>query len=459
MTGSFLWEDITFFLFIFYSVCSFRLSAIISYKLFQPKHNKNVPSGTRKEIKMHLKRKIFKTAAALLSAAFIGLYGTAGYYSARLPSVINAENADEIKIAGFPELKCTCSHSKAVPAAGSGQMTEQVTFSLFGAVPVKNVEIRKTEAPVYAVGGIPFGIKLLMEGVMVTGLGDVDCDGGAVVCPAEKAGIRKGDIIRLADGEALTSNDQLQEIISSSGGKALELSVEREGEVFSVQLQPVLSCRSGKWKGGMWVRDSIAGIGTMTFFDKESGSFVGLGHPICDSDTGGIVPIHSGEAVPVDITDVRRGARGIPGELHGNFSAGESLGSLFRNKGSGIYGKLSEKSAAELSEGCEEYKMAFRQEVEVGPAEIFTTISGERPQKYAAEIVSVDYSSVGTSKNMVIRITDERLIEAVGGIVQGMSGSPIIQNGKLVGAVTHVFVADPSQGYGIFAETMSEELG
>ena len=408
---------------------------------------------------MYLKRKIIKAAAALLSVAFVGLYGTAGYYSARIPSVINAERADEIKIAGFPELRCTCSRSNAIPAAGRVNMAEQVTFSLFGVVPVKNVEIHKAEAPVYAVGGIPFGIKLLMEGVMVTGLGDVESDSGVVICPAEKAGIRKGDVIRLADGEALTSNDQLQELISSSGGKAIELSVEREGEVFSTQLQPVMSCRSGKWKGGMWVRDSIAGIGTMTFFDKENGSFVGLGHPICDSDTGGIVPVHSGEAVPVDITDVRRGARGIPGELRGNFSAGESMGSLYRNKSSGIYGRLSEKGMAEISEGCEEYKMAFRQEVEVGAAEIFTTISGERPQKYAAEIVSVDYSSVGTSKNMVIRITDERLLEAVGGIVQGMSGSPIIQNGKLIGAVTHVFVADPSQGYGIFAETMSEELG
>ncbi|MCR5600428.1 MAG: SpoIVB peptidase [Ruminococcus sp.] len=408
---------------------------------------------------MRLKRKIIKTAAALLSAAFVGLYGTAGYYSSRLPSVINAEQTDEIKIAGFSELKCTCSRGDAIPALGRGIAAEQVTFSLFGVIPVKNVEIHRAEAPVYAVGGIPFGIKLLMEGVMVTGLGDVECESGTVVCPAEKAGIRRGDIIRLADGETLTSNDQLQGLISSSGGKTVELSVERDGDVFSALLQPVLSRRSGGWKGGMWVRDSIAGIGTMTFFDKESGSFVGLGHPICDSDTGGIVPVHSGEAVPVEITDVKRGARGIPGELRGSFSAGDSFGSLSRNKTSGIYGSLSAEAAAELSEECEEYKMAFRQEIEVGPAEVITTISGERPEKYAAEVVSVDYSSAGTSKNMVIRITDERLIEAVGGIVQGMSGSPIIQNGKLIGAVTHVFVADPAQGYGIFAETMYDEMG
>ncbi|MCR4795945.1 MAG: SpoIVB peptidase [Ruminococcus sp.] len=408
---------------------------------------------------MLFKRKIIKTAAALLSAAFIGLFGTAGYYSAQLPDVITADADSEIKIAGFPELSCVSCTDDVIPAAGSCAGTEQVTFSLFGVIPVKNVEVNKAEAPVFAAGGRPFGIKLLMEGVMVTGLGDVEDEKGTLICPAGEAGISKGDIIRSADGNALTSNDQLQEIIASSEGKDIELSVDRDGSIFSVSLQPVRSRRSGTWKGGMWVRDSIAGIGTMTFFDKNSGSFVGLGHPICDSDTGGIVPVHSGEAVPVDITEVRRGARGIPGELRGKFLAESSFGVLDRNRTSGIYGRLSENALAEFSEGSEEFKMAYRQEVTVGPAEIYTTIAGETPEKYSAEIVSVDYGSVGTSKNMVIRITDERLIKAVGGIVQGMSGSPIIQNGKLVGALTHVFVADPAQGYGIFAETMAQDFG
>ena len=417
------------------------------------------PREHERKKQMLFKRKIIKTAAALLSAAFIGLFGTAGYYSSQLPDVITADTNSEIKIAGFPELSCVSVPDNAVPAAGSCASTEQVTFSLFGVIPVKNVEVNKAEAPVFAVGGRPFGIKLLMEGVMVTGLGDVEDEKGCLMCPAKEAGIRKGDVIRLADGNALTSNDQLQEIIASSKGKDIELSVDRDGNIFPVSLQPVKSRRSGSWKGGMWVRDSIAGIGTMTFFNKDTGSFVGLGHPICDSDTGGIVPVHSGEAVPVDITEVRRGARGIPGELRGKFCGGSSFGVLDRNKMSGIYGRLSENTLAEFSDDAEEFKMAYRQEVTVGSAEIYTTIAGQAPEKYAAEIVSVDYGSVGTSKNMVIRITDDRLIEAVGGIVQGMSGSPIIQNGKLVGAVTHVFVADPTQGYGIFAETMAEDLG
>ncbi|EWM52917.1 SpoIVB peptidase [Ruminococcus flavefaciens] len=408
---------------------------------------------------MLLKRKIAKAAAVLLSAAFLGLFGTAGYYSSQLPDVITADTSAEIKIAGFPELSCYPDPDAAVPAAQTCSGTERVTFSLFGAIPVKNVEIRRAEAPVFAVGGRPFGIKLLMEGVMVTGLGDVEAEDGVLSCPAEKAGIRKGDVIRLADGVGLTSNDQLQELISSSEGRAIELSAERDGESFTAVLRPVYSRKSCGWKGGMWVRDSIAGIGTMTFFDCETGAFAGLGHPICDSDTGGIVPVHSGEAVPVEITEARRGARGIPGELRGKFVPNKSFGTLDCNRTSGIYGHLTKGALEELSESAETFTMAYRQEITVGPAEIYATVSGEAPERYAAEIVSVDYGSTGSSKNMVIRITDDRLLDAIGGIVQGMSGSPVIQNGKLAGAVTHVFVADPTRGYGIFAENMAEGLG
>ena len=161
---------------------------------------------------------------------------------------------------------------------------------------------------------------------------------------------------------------------------------------------------------------------------------------------------------PVDITKVKRGARGLAGELRGNFAMNESFGVLERNKPSGIYGRLNEEALAVLSANSEEFPMAFRQEITEGAAEIYTTVTGSTPERYTAEVVSVDYSSGESSKNMVIRITDERLLEAAGGIVQGMSGSPVIQNGKLIGAVTHVFVADPTKGYAIFAENMASEL-
>ena len=413
----------------------------------------------RKIIKMLLKmkRRIIKSAAALLSVGFVLIFGTAGYYSTQLPSSVTVETGKSLEIAEFPELRCTGSCDRAVPVSGAFNRTEQVTLSLLGIIPVKNVQVRHAEAPVFTVGGRPFGIKLLMEGVMVTDLGDVEDKNGNYSCPAEKAGIHEGDILRLANGETLTSNDRLQQIISASEGRTVELYVERDDKFFSTKLQPVLSRRSSDWKGGMWVRDSIAGIGTMSFLDKKTGRFVGLGHPICDSDTGGIVPVHSGEAVSVEITDIRRGSSGVPGELRGNFSSEASLGILNKNKTSGIYGVLSAEALSELTADCKEFPMAYSQEIRTGYAEIYSTISGTVPEKYTAEIEKVDYSS-GSNRNMVIRITDKRLLDASGGIVQGMSGSPIVQDGKLAGAITHVLVSDPARGYGIFAEKMAENI-
>ena len=204
------------------------------------------------------------------------------------------------------------------------------------------------------------------------------------------------------------------------------------------------------------MRDSIAGIGTMTFINKDTGGFAGLGHPVCDTDTGEIIPIQSGEAVPVEITGARKGSVGKPGELRGRFTRSPFLGVLERNCESGIYGRLSDEALSELAEGAGEYRLGYRQEIKTGSAEIYTTVNGSVPRSYSAEIESIDYNGSETTKNMVIHITDPDLISETGGIVQGMSGSPIIQDGRLIGAVTHVFVSDPTRGYAIFAENMLE---
>lgn len=407
---------------------------------------------------MHLKRKIVRSAAVVLSAAVMGLFGTAEYYSSRLPETITTERGGSLEIAEYPEITCVSFGTDAVAASETYPVSRQATFSLFGAIPVKNVEVREAEAPTLIAGGNPFGIKLLMDGVMVTGLGEVDSGDGAVSCPAADAGIKVGDVIRSADGVSVTSNNQIQEIIGGSGGRTIKISVNREGHEFTAYLEPVYSKEDRSWRGGMWVRDSIAGIGTMTFINKETGEFAGLGHPICDSDTGETVPLSSGEAVAVEITDTKKGETGIPGELRGNFVGSEALGTLNRNNGCGIFGNLTDEACGALGGSGQEFKMGYRQEIKTGPAYILTTISGTVPQKYDIEIESVDYGGGDSSKNMIIRITDEELLEKTGGIVQGMSGSPIIQNDKLIGAVTHVFVADPTKGYGIFAENMAEYL-
>lgn len=395
-----------------------------------------------------MKKKISQAAAFLLSAAMLVLFSAAEYYSAKLPDSITVSSVNEVKIAEYPEISlCSVSADK---------LCENATLSLFGAVPVKKIGIKKAEPPVLAVGGQPFGIKLIMEGVMVTGLGNVESDSGQPLCPASECGIKVGDIVRSADGNTLMSNSQLQNVIGESNGRPLELSVEREGKVFTATLKPVYSSVSDEWKGGMWVRDSIAGIGTVTFVDKSSGRFGGLGHPICDSNTGGTVPVHSGEAVPVEITETKRGERGIPGELRGRFTNSDSLGSLDTNNEYGIFGQLSVEQLDKICRNTEEYPLGYRQDIKKGAAEIYTTVFGSTPQKYSIEIESIDYNSSDCSKNMKIKITDEKLLEISGGIVQGMSGSPVIQNGKIIGAVTHVFVSEPSCGYAVFADSMAE---
>ena len=397
---------------------------------------------------MQFRKIISKAAAGLLSAALAGLFTTAGYYSEKLPDTITSASIGEFSIAEYPEIKLCSADVHA----------DRATLSLFGAIPVKSVEFTQTEAPVFVTGGSPFGIKLLMEGVMITGLGDVETASGKTVCPAAEAGLKTGDIVRTADGKTLTSNLQLQAIITKSGGAPIPLSVERDGDSFDTVLTPVFSERANQWKGGMWVRDSIAGIGTMTFIDKSTGRFAGLGHPICDSDTGGMVPLHSGEAVPVDITDTKRGGRGIPGELHGLFTAGKSIGTLDTNTECGIFGQLSSDAMEKFTSQGEELRLGYRQDIRTGAAQVCTTINGDTPQKYDITIEKIDYNSADKSKNMMIRITDPELLEASGGIVQGMSGSPIIQNGMLIGAVTHVFVSDPSCGFAVFAENMACQL-
>lgn len=404
---------------------------------------------------MKFKERLRKVAAVVLCAAFGGVFGTAGYYSHILPENVSAEAVSGLKIAEYPEIRCCGSPFAAAEAVTS---EGRVTLSLFGAIPVKSVEVHERPAPVLVAGGSPFGIKLVMEGVMVTEIGGIDAESGEITYPAKSAGIKVGDVIRLADGQKVTSNGHLQEIIGRSGGRPVTLSVDRDDSCFTTKIIPVKSKSSGKWRGGMWVRDSIAGIGTMTFVNKATGQFAGLGHPVCDSDTGELVPIQSGEAVPVEINEAKKGMKGVPGELRGRFIDGESYGTLCTNNECGIFGTLSDEALTELCTHGTQYRMGFRQDVTTGSAEILSTVHGESPERYTVEIESIDYSSKSPNKNMVIRITDPRLIDETGGIVQGMSGSPIIQNGKLIGAVTHVFVADPTRGYGIFAENMIESL-
>ena len=232
------------------------------------------------------------------------------------------------------------------------------------------------------------------------------------------------------------------------GGDEVELLIERAGKKQTVKLLPARSKVDSKFKAGLWVRDSSAGIGTVTFYDRKNGIFAGLGHAVCDVDTGEELPISGGDAVNAAVKGCYKGKDGSPGELCGVFAPGE-IGELYENCGIGVYGAFSELPKTV------EMPVAIADEVKTGKAQIISTVDADGPQYYDIEITKI-YTKSG-QRNMIIEVRDKRLIEKTGGIVQGMSGSPIVQNGMLVGAVTHVFINDPLKGYAIFAQTMAEE--
>lgn len=296
--------------------------------------------------------------------------------------------------------------------------------------------------------GSAFGIKLFTDGVIVASLSDIYTEEG-VCCPAAEAGILPGDYLLQADGQDIPDNGALARYIGSSQGESISFQVRREDQVFSVEVTPVYG--EGSFKTGMWVRDSAAGIGTLTFYDPATGVFAGLGHGICDMDTNGVMALKSGEPAPIALSGIVKGQADSPGQLRGYFSSEESLGTLLANRETGVYGTLHQAPAGEAVETL------TREEVATGPVQLLVSLDETGPQLYEAEIQEI-INRDKTTKNLVVQVTDPRLLERTGGIVQGMSGAPILQNGKLAGAITHVFTEDPTLGYGIFISNMLEGM-
>lgn len=327
-------------------------------------------------------------------------------------------------------------------------------IKILGIIPVKTTKVlQETEKRVY-VSGESFGIKLYTDGVIVVGTKDVETANGKCN-PAKEAGLEKGDIIISINNVKMTDSSQVEETFNDNNGKDYKIVVKRNGNYKNFTLKPVYSQSEGKYKVGVWVRDSTAGIGTVTFYNSENNSIGALGHPITDVDTNEIMPILNGEAVKANVTKIYKSTDGEAGSLCCDFT-NNVIGSLSVNSICGIYGKY-ECSLV----GKRLYKVAASQEVEKGSAQLLCTVDEKGAQLYDVEITRVSYRENNDEKNMVVRVTDKNLIEKTGGIVQGMSGSPIIQNGKLVGALTHVIVDNPEKGYAIFAEKMvekSEEL-
>lgn len=332
--------------------------------------------------------------------------------------------------------------------ASLAEIEYATSVKLFNIFPVKSAKVKVSRRKYVVPGGNPFGIRLYTKGVMVIRIDEVTTSSGNV-SPGKKAGLREGDMIISVDGVDVYRNRELSAIFSSSGGKTLKLVIERDSKRRELSFTPILCSEDNSYKGGLWIRDSTAGIGTLTWYDSTSGVFAGLGHAVCDADTGEIMPLSGGDAVEAEIKGCYKGSSGSAGELCGVFSSG-TIGSLYINGETGVYGIMDSFDRNEKV-----VPVALKQEVKTGAAQIICTVDDGGAQYYDVEIEKV-FNSDDTQRNMIIKVTDPELIEKTGGIVQGMSGSPIIQNGMLVGAVTHVFVDDPTEGYGIFAENMVE---
>jgi len=323
-------------------------------------------------------------------------------------------------------------------------------LKLFGIIPVKEVTVTEKAEQKVMVSGEVFGIKLYTDGVIVVGIQEVQTDSGKK-SPSGSAGIEVGDIIVAIDGENVYTSDQVQSILGANNGGSFEVKIKRGERYRDYTVTPVYCEREGCYKAGMWVRDSTAGIGTITFYNKQSGIFAALGHQINDIDTKEIMPMLDGEAVKATVSKIEKSTRGTTGSLECDFT-NQTLGKLLSNTDCGIYGAY-----AEISECAKEYPVAAIQEVKKGKATLISTVEKGQPKKYEIEITHIGFNENNREKNMIVKVTDKDLIDKTGGIVQGMSGSPIIQNGKLVGALTHVIVGNPQKGYAVFAQTMAEE--
>lgn len=392
--------------------------------------------------------KVITVAATILSFCVLFLNAIFYYYLPSSYNVSTINNYCELPVFGV-SLK-SISDNDTVPVTNNTLNSNSTTkgqLVLGNIIPIKNVDINLSEDTMVIPGGTPFGIKIFTHGVIVVKIDSIK-ENNNTFTPASDAGIEIGDIILKANNKNINSNEELIEIVKNSEGNQINLILERNEKEIETILQPV-NTGNNQYRIGIWVRDSSAGIGTVTFYDPKTKGFAGLGHGICDVDTGNIMPLAEGDVVKANIDGVTPAQKGKAGTLNGHHDGSDPIGHVICNCETGVYGFLNGSP-----NNFKAIPVAFKQEVKTGKAKIITTLDDNIAKYYDIEIESINYNENSKTKNLVIKITDKNLLEKTNGIVQGMSGSPIIQNGKLVGAVTHVFVNEPNKGYGIFAENM-----
>lgn len=387
----------------------------------------------------------FFKKAVIGIVAFIMCLVVYGYYT--VPDVITTFEKEEIEYSRIYTVslgKDARFNSEGFEKNSGGYNS---SVKLFNKIPVKTASTVISKRSYVVPSGEIIGLRMFTKGVLIVTTDSVKTQMGEVN-PSDKSGIKSGDIIISVNGQELVSASELSQKITESGGNAMELVYVRQEKEYKALFTPALSS-DGTYKAGWWIRDSAAGIGTMTFYEKETGIYGGLGHGICDADTSQLLPLYYGDITEAEISGCYKGTKGKAGELCAAFSSGK-IGTIYANGNKGVYGVLDN-----TDKGEKEIPVALKTEAQTGKATVLCTVNGGGVKEYEIEIEKIDLKD-NSSKNLVIKITDKSLLSVTGGIVQGMSGSPIMQNGMLVGAITHVLINDPSRGYGIFAQTMLE---
>lgn len=366
--------------------------------------------GSQNSIKF--KKRPFRRLTLFAVYTAVALLAGLGWLYQSIPDTIYVEQGGELRFARFPYLSVKEEGDGTRTASTAEAGSRQAVLAIGGMLPVKEVRAIVTERPVVTVCGTPFGIKMFSDGALIVGFSDLYTENGQAN-PAKEAGLKLGDLIVSVDGTATRSNDELKAVIEQAQGRAVSVVYVRDDTEHTVQLTPVRD-EKGQWKAGMWVRDSSAGVGTLTFVDEKTGVFAGLGHSINDSDTGKSITLRSGEIVPCEITGFTAGGIGSPGELKGKFVGLHAVGSIVINGATGVYGTTRAAFSGRQTE------VAFAQEATTGTAALLTTIDGTEPQAYTIEIEKLNLAGEDENRNLVVHVTDRRLLETTGGIVQGM---------------------------------------
>lgn len=349
-------------------------------------------------------------------------------------------------------------HPLSIEPVHSG--VTELKLKLFGKIPFKTVKLQVIPDLRVVPGGQTIGVKVKAAGIMVVGHHLVQTDKSTRESPGEKAKLKLGDLIVAINGQPLNDVTKVASLAAEAGktGQPLQLDVRRGKLLFRTSLSPAFDKEDQKWRLGLYIRDSAAGVGTLTFYAPDQGVYGALGHVITDLDTQTPISVGSGQILQSNVLSIAKSQSGEPGEKRAIIEKeGKTLGNVERNTAFGIFGKMNRMPDNGLH--LEPVPVAFAEEVKEGPAEILTVVNGQKVERFRIQIVHVSKQTAPATKGMVIRITDPKLLEKTGGIVQGMSGSPILQDGKLVGAVTHVFVNDPTSGYGCFIEWMLQDAG